>query len=164
MSILKDLVKHYEGLHDGDLTQIGLQPKMCPAGVWTEGWGHAMLVNGQFLKGVASKKQAYALAKVKTLEDAERMLEQDLQPFRLMVARKIKVPLTEAQEAALVSHFYNTGGSSTLCNLVNTKSGKLYDWWCDHYIMGGGQVLKGLIARRKTEAHLFMTGQLKFFN
>ena len=33
-----NLIKKYEGLHDGDLKAIGLQPKMCPANVWTEGW------------------------------------------------------------------------------------------------------------------------------
>jgi lysozyme len=32
-----DLIKHFESLHDGDLTIVGLQPKMCPAGIWTEG-------------------------------------------------------------------------------------------------------------------------------
>lgn len=37
------LIKHYESLHDGDLSRIGLQPKMCPAGYWTEGYGHAIL-------------------------------------------------------------------------------------------------------------------------
>ena len=31
-----DLIKHFEGLHDGDLKKIGLQPKKCPAGIWTE--------------------------------------------------------------------------------------------------------------------------------
>ena len=29
------LIKHFEGLHDGDLKKIGLQPKKCPAGIWT---------------------------------------------------------------------------------------------------------------------------------
>ena len=31
-----NLIKYFESLHDGDLTEIGLQPKMCPAGIWTE--------------------------------------------------------------------------------------------------------------------------------
>jgi len=25
----KELIKYYEGLHDGDLSLIGLQPKLC---------------------------------------------------------------------------------------------------------------------------------------
>jgi len=31
------LIVRYESLHDGDLKQIGLQPKMDPIGIWTEG-------------------------------------------------------------------------------------------------------------------------------
>ena len=49
----KDIIKYYEGLHDGNLKKIGLQPKMCPAGIWTVGWGYA-LVNkstGKWLRG-----------------------------------------------------------------------------------------------------------------
>jgi GH24 family phage-related lysozyme (muramidase) len=37
------LEEHYESLNDGDLTLIGLQPKMDCCGIWTEGWGHAMV-------------------------------------------------------------------------------------------------------------------------
>ena len=40
-----DLIKEFEGLHDGDLSIIGLQPKMCPAGIWTQGYGHAIIYN-----------------------------------------------------------------------------------------------------------------------
>jgi GH24 family phage-related lysozyme (muramidase) len=44
------LVKKYEGLHDGDSKQTGLQPKLCPANIWTEGYGRAMFgKDGKFL-------------------------------------------------------------------------------------------------------------------
>jgi lysozyme len=29
------LIQEFESLHDGDLTMIGLQPKMDPVGIWT---------------------------------------------------------------------------------------------------------------------------------
>jgi hypothetical protein len=32
-NILTKLVTHFEGLHDGDLIKIGLQPKMDPVGI-----------------------------------------------------------------------------------------------------------------------------------
>jgi lysozyme len=32
----------FEGLHDGDLKKIGLQPKKDPIGIWTEGGTSAM--------------------------------------------------------------------------------------------------------------------------
>ena len=37
-----DLIKKWESLHDGNLKLIGLQPKMCPAGYWTEGYGNVI--------------------------------------------------------------------------------------------------------------------------
>lgn len=33
---LEQLIKHYESLHDGDLSAIGLQPKMDCLGIWTD--------------------------------------------------------------------------------------------------------------------------------
>lgn len=162
---LYKLITHYESLHDGDLKQIGLQPKMDPVGIWTEGWGHAIVDSkGNFVKGAANKALAYKLAKVKTVEEADKLFEIDIKPFIFAVHKKITVPLNEAQEAAIVSHFYNTGGSSTLANLINTNSKDLYNWWTTHYIQGGGKVLKGLVYRRKTEAVLFTTGKLEFYN
>ena len=87
-----------------------------------------MTKNGKFIKGSANKQLAYSLQTIKTIEDANKALIEDLKPFQLIVDRKIKIKLNEAQNAALVSHFYNTGGSSTLCELVNTKSKDIYDW------------------------------------
>ena len=162
---LVKLVSHYEGLHDGDLAKVGLQPKMDPVGIWTEGWGRAMVgKDGKFLKGVDKKSLAYAAQTIHTIAEADAALLVDLKPFQLQVQRKIKIDLTDSQEAALVSHFYNTGGSSTLCDLINKRDKGLYDWWCSHYITGQGVPLKGLKLRRQTEAHLFTTGELKFFN
>lgn len=164
-NILISLITHFEGLHDGDLHQIGLQPKMDPVGIWTEGWGRAMVEkDGKFIKGEKNKDLAYASQTIHTIEEANEALLIDLKPFQLQVERKIKVKLTEEQTAAVISHFYNTGGSSTLCNLINSNDPKLYDWWCSHYISAQGVELKGLKLRRKTEANLFTTGVLKFLN
>lgn len=154
------LIKKYEGLHDGDLKIIGLQPKMCPANVWTEGWGHAMLdKNGKFLKGAADKDKAYKMQSVHNLQEADTLLSQDLKAFELIVTRKVSVPLNQNQFDALVSHTYNTGGSDTLFRLINEKSNDkvVYTWFTENYIRGGGVFLKGLIRRRKEEADLFFT-------
>lgn len=162
---LVKLISHYESLHDGDLHTVGLQPKMDPVGIWTEGWGHAIRdEHGKFVKGEANKVLAYKLSKVKTEEDADAMLVKDLSPVMLTIERKIKIDLTENQIAALASFIYNTGGSDTLFKLINMKSKDLYKWWTLHYISSGGKTLKGLVYRRKSEALLFTTGELKFFN
>ena len=159
------LISHYESLHDGDLKTIGLQPKMDPVGIWTEGWGHAIVdKNGKFVKGIANKKLAYSLSKLKTVKDADAALIEDLRPIFLLISRKIKIKLNDNQLAALASFCYNCGSSSTLFNLINEKSKNLYGWWTTHYITGQGRKLKGLEYRRKTEALLFTKGTLTFFN
>lgn len=159
------IITHYEGLHDGDLSTIGLQPKQDPAGIWTEGWGHAILDSkGRFIKGKENKTLAYAFAKITTIEEAYKQLDIDLSAVNLLIARKIIFDLTEDQEEALQSFYYNCGYSSTLTSLINTKSSELYGWWISHYILSEGVAYPGLALRRKTEALLFTTGGLKFFN
>lgn len=159
------VIIRYEGLHDGDLSVIGLQPKQDPIGIWTEGWGHAMLDSrGDFIKGIKNKKQAYKLSKIHTVEQADFTLVSDLLPVDLLIARKVTKQLNLTQKEALESFYYNCGYSATLTKLINEKSSDLYNWWCSHYITGGGVSLIGLVYRRKTEALLFTTGKLKFFN
>jgi lysozyme len=159
------LIAHYESLHDGDKKTSGLQPQMDPIGIWTEGWGHAILdKDGKFVKGVNKKTLAYSLSKVKTEEQADKLLAEDLIPRLKIVEKYIKIKLTDYELAALVSFIYNTGGSSTLYQLINNKSNNLYKWWCSHFITSNGKELKGLIYRRKSEAILFTSGKLQFFN
>lgn len=151
-----DIIKHFESLHDGDLHQIGLQPKMCPSGIWTEGYGRAMRdENGKFIKGIANKAKAYANISIHTIAEAEKSLFEDARVFENIVARKITRELKPNQFDALVSFTYNTGGSTTLFAMVNSNNPLLKGWWTSHYITGDGKVLKGLIERRKSEAKLF---------
>lgn len=166
MNLIEEkLIKHYESLHDGDLTMIGLQPKLDPAGIWTEGYGRAMRdAKGNFIRGTANKALAYKMQTIHTIEEANVALIEDLKPFELQVARKVTIPLSDAKRAAVVSHCYNTGGSSTLFNMINTNDPKLYDWWCGHYITADNIPMKGLVYRRKTEAVLFKTEILTFYN
>lgn len=146
-----DLIKHFEGLHDGDLHEIGLQPKMCPAGIWTEGYGIAMRdKNGNFLKGDKIPKSS-----IKTEFGAEIALKNILSVYENIVIKKITRPLKQNEFDALVSFTYNTGGSKTLFEMVNSNNILLREWWISHYIMGGGKKLNGLIARRKAEAKLY---------
>lgn len=147
-----DLIKHFEGLHDGDLKQIGLQPKKCPAGIWTQGYGSAMRdKNGNFLKGNVIPKVTI------TEKQAEQLLAKDLEVFENIVMRKVKVLLTQNKFDALVSHSYNTGGSDTLFKLINQNAPaeQIRKWFTTKYITGGGKVLKGLVNRRNAEAKLY---------
>lgn len=155
----KSIIKEFEGLHDGDLHQIGLQPKMDPAGIWTEGWGRAMKYNGSWLKGAKNKALAYQLATIKTLDEANRALDEDLLPREKEVLKFLKISLNQNQFDALLSFYYNCGYSVTLFRLINSKSGRtqLYNWWTSHYITSEGMKLPGLVNRRKKEADLYFT-------
>lgn len=154
----KDFIKSFESLHDGDLKMPGLQPKMDPSKIWTEGWGRAMRDSkGNFLKGESNRALAYKRATIKTIEDANKALDEDLGPRELDVFRKLKVSVNQNQFDALVSHYYNTGGSSTLFDLINKKASynDIYKWFTERYIISDGVVLNGLIRRRKAEAELY---------
>jgi lysozyme len=155
----KDIIKFCESLHDGDLTQIGLQPKMCPAGIWTEGWGHAMTQFGKPLKGIENKELAYKLSKIKTEADAEEVLESDLIDVECAVTRLVKVPLTQNQFDALVSFTFNLGQgnfhTSTLLKKLNAGDYKGAADQFKYWNKSGGKVLPGLTTRRKMETDLF---------
>ena len=60
---------------------------------------------------------------------------------------------------ALVSHAYNTGGSSTLFYYINTGIQDYQSWWLNKYITigGGKEVLKGLVKRRGEELEMFLS-------
>ena len=153
-----NLIKEFESLHDGDASMIGLQPKMCPAQVWTEGYGRAMRnKNGQFLKGTKDKQQAYANITIDNKQEAEKALVEDLGVFERIVSSKIKISLTQNQFDALVSYTYNTGGSDTLFKLINQKAPKeqIQKWFETKYITAGGVKLAGLVRRRKAESNLY---------
>ena len=153
-----DLIKEFESLHDGDLKQIGLQPKMDPIGIWTEGYGHAMRdQKGNFIKGVANKQLAYSRASIHTVAEADKSLLEDLVAFERIVFTKIKKELNQNQFDALVSYVYNTGGSSTLYTLINSGASKeaIMNWFTTKYISAAGVQLAGLVRRRKAEANLF---------
>jgi lysozyme len=154
-----ELIKRFESLHDGDLSQIGLQPKLCPAGIWTSGWGNAITYKGKFLRGAENKDLAYAIGTVKDIKEADWQLAKNLQKFEKIILGKLKVKVNQNQFDALVSHTYNTGGSNTLFRLINENAGreKIYNWFTTKYITGNGVKLNGLVRRRKAEADLFFS-------
>src|SRR5574344_1303154 len=99
-----ELIKHFESLHDGDLKIIGLQPKMCPAGFWTEGYGALVLDNkGNRIKGIANKTLAYKYSKIHNEQEAEKSLRNDLSVREQMINSLGINCLNQNQFDALVS-------------------------------------------------------------
>lgn len=160
------LIKYFEQLHDGDLTKIGLQPKMCPAGIWTIGYGHALSdLNGKFLKGEADfHRIAELYPEYLTINEeiAVKLLDNDLDYYETRVEAIIP-GLKQHEFDSLVSFSYNVGlgalKSSTLLKRIQSRQGNIEEAFL-MWNKSGGKVLRGLTRRRQAEATLFLTGKL----
>ena len=176
-----NLIKHYESLHDGDMKTIGLQPKQCPVGLWTMGWGHVIIdpLTLRPLKGKAMKARAYELYPSLTLEEAEFYLNKDVAVYENEVRSVVKTTLTGEKLEWLISGLtcfsYNIGFPkfSKPCSPLRLVNAGNIEGGADALLMwnkgdtnGDGvlEVLPGLTARRKSEKHLILTGELKIFN
>ena len=135
------LIKKWEGCE--------LDAYVCAAGKNTIGFGNTFYEDGSKVKPGDKITQ----------QRAEELLLNLLPKYEGVVKQKVKVPMTQNQFDALVSHTWNSGGSSTLFNLVNTNAPKeeIKKWFETKYITGGGKVLQGLVNRRKEESDLFFT-------
>lgn len=165
-----DLIKEFESLHDGNLSVIGLQPKMCPAGIWTEGYGRAMIdpKTNKFLKGSENKKYAESIRTITNEAEAVKALDEDLARYATMAANALGHSywemLNENQRGALTSFVYNCGLGNpkyqifkNIQKYLDKKIDKniLSSYWQNSVIKGGGKVLKGLVRRRNAESVLF---------
>jgi lysozyme len=134
-----DLIKSFESLE--------LKAYLCPAKVWTIGYGHTQGVDKD---DVISKEQA------------EQLFEGDVREFEQGVKKLIKVDVTENQLAALVSFAFNLGiyalSKSTLLRKLNERDYNSAANEFGRWIYAGGNKapLPGLIRRRKAEMELFL--------
>jgi lysozyme len=163
------ICRHYETLHDGDSKVIGLQPKMCPAGYWTEGYGSVIRYNGQMLKGAANKGVAYQMSRIHTAEEAEAELQRVGAKYRAYVL-KVGAPLklSENMVQALTSFAYNCGEGAFVPGKAVYEAIKSGDKARIKrafllYNKSNGKVMDGLTSRRTTEAELFIDNQLNFY-
>lgn len=157
-----NIIKKYESLHDGDLSKVGLQPKLDPVGIWTEGYGRAMRgKDGKFLTSTnCSKKQAEILSTIKTEEQAENALLEDTTEFSSKIAPMVKVELNDNQFSACVSLAYNIGigafSRSSVLKYINDKNFEEAANSFKQYNKGSGKILRGLVLRRESEKELFL--------
>ena len=97
-----EFIKSFEGFRS--------HPYLCPAGIPTIGYGSTHYCCGRKIRlddEEIDEDQAYGMLKCHLLE------------FEKIVNNKIKIKLNQNQFDALVSHTYNTGGSSTLFDMIN---------------------------------------------
>ena len=135
----KDLIKLFEG--------VRLKAYKCSAGVPTIGFGNTYYPNGDKVK----------MGDTITLEQAKDLFDDLIVRYERIVESKLKVDVKQNEFDALVSHTYNTGGSTTLFKLVNMEASKdkIKDWFLTKYITANGKVLQGLKNRRLKEWELY---------
>jgi lysozyme len=142
-----NIIKHFEGLHKV-LPDGMVEAYLCPANVWTIGYGHT--------KGVFKGQKI-------TKQECEDLLREDLIEFADYVKEQITAPLTQAQFDALVSFTYNLGpGNLKISSLRRKLNAKDYDGaaaefanWNKARVNGQLVALPGLTRRRTAEAALF---------
>ncbi|MNG66033.1 Lysozyme RrrD [compost metagenome] len=139
-----DLIKKYEGLR--------LTAYLCPAKVWTIGYGTTFYPNG------GKVKQGDIITQIQ----AEQYLSDIVERFSMQVRNVVKMSINENQLGALTSLAYNIGinafNNSTLLKKVNINPndpsiGIEFSRWNK----GGGKVLTGLINRRHDEKELYFS-------
>lgn len=138
---LKDFLKRKESLR--------LKAYLCPAKVWTCGWGHT--------SGVTATTTC-------TYKQAERWLDEDLDREEAVLRHIVKVPLTTGQTDALLSLSFNLkGGAAALPQRAPKLMRKLnagdYTGCATEFldiVKANGQVLDGLVTRRREEFAMFI--------
>jgi lysozyme len=131
------LIKEFEGLRLGAY--------ICPAGVWTIGYGHT--------KGV---KQGQVIDQSK----ADDYLVEDIAPIERQL-NKLNLNFRQEQFDALVSWIFNLGGgnfqSSTMLKRIDSDADdveitdQMVKW-----VNAAGKPLVGLKKRRIAEANMFL--------
>ena len=118
---------------------------LCPAGIWTIGWGH-------------TGKDVHEGMEI-TDQKADLLLKEDLEWAERTVKKMVKVPLNENQFSALVSFVFNVGSgnfeSSTLLRKLNALDYDGASLQFTRWIYSKGKALTGLAIRREKERSLF---------
>ena len=160
-----ELIKCFEGIPDGDPTTVGLDAYICPASVWTIGWGHAVMDGGAQLKGPANKARARQLYPGGiSRSQAEALLRGDLVPRAASVSSVLKVTLDDGQFGALMALVFNIGAgnfaASTLLRKLNAGdlagAAEQFMAWDKARVNGVLQPLAGLTRRRRAERAMFL--------
>lgn len=133
--LLYTLIETFEGCR--------LTPYICPAGVWTCGWGST---GADVIPGRAW-----------TQEYADQRMQADALIFACE-ADKLCPGLSEPQLCAIADFAYNCGvgrlAASTLRRKVNAGDMEAAQVEIRKWVYGGGKKLPGLVLRREAEARL----------
>ena len=140
-----NLIEQFEGFSD--------KPYLCPAGVWTIGYGSTRYENG-----VSVKSTDKPITKKRARELVYAMLAREFEPA---VNKYVTVKLNQNQFDALVDFAYNLGSqnlrTSTLLKKLNAGDYEGAATEFNKWIYANGKKLPGLVKRRKAEQCLFLS-------
>ena len=159
-----DLMHQYEGYRT--------KPYLCPAHIWTIGYGHVLyqeqirlpVVRVEGYTGMIRKEMPLKPEdnRVWTKEEIEKLFADDVASFERGVLR-LAPPVAGRQGAfdACVSFAFNAGLGTFQRSSIRMKLNR-GDWEgaADAlllYCMGGGKILAGLKKRRDAEKALFLS-------
>ena len=138
-----EMVKIFEG--------ISTKPYLCPANVWTVGYGATRSSTGGPID--------LDMEPISETE-AEALLLRDLESSEGWVSRLIKTALTENQFSALTSFTFNVGAGalqrSTLRMKLNRGEGRGAADEFPKWKFANKRILAGLVRRRAAERALFL--------
>lgn len=134
---LKGLIRRFEGCR--------LKAYLCPAGVWTIGWG-------------ATGKDVGPYTQWTQLEADVRLARDAMAYAEGAASLSPGLRLSERRWAAIADFCYNLGTtrykSSTLKRRIDAGDWQGAKVELLKWVRGGGRVLPGLVARRQAEADM----------
>lgn len=137
-----ELIKQFEGLR--------LKAYLCPAGIWTIGYGHT--------SGVSPNSFI-------TIQEADEYLHRDVATIEMQL-NKLNLSLRQCQWDAIVSFVFNVGignfkASTLLAKIrINPDDNSIIDEFL-RWVYANGKVMKGLQKRRLAEMKLYFSDKLK---
>lgn len=146
-----DLIKFFEGKHDGNLKTAIWEPKKDPVGYWTLGYGARYDINNKL---VTAKSTPI------TAEMAETLLKRDIKIAEYYIKKWVKIPLNQNQYDALCSFVFNIGcgqfQKSRLLKAIKNGANFVQKTHFMGFVKANGRVLPGLVTRRSTEYSLYI--------
>ena len=137
-----ELIKQFEGLR--------LEAYLCPAGIWTIGYGHT--------SGVSPNSFI-------TIQEADEYLHRDVATIEMKL-NKLNLILRQCQWDAIISFVFNVGignfkASTLLAKIrINPDDNSIMDEFL-RWVYANGKVMRGLQKRRLTEMKLYFSDKLK---
>jgi lysozyme len=159
----EDLMHRFEGFRN--------RPYLCPAHIWTIGYGHVLYQEQIRLPVVTDKpnvviRKKFSLRqednRVWSKEEINELFRKDVATFERGVLRLVPgVVGRQGAFDALVSISFNFGLGNLQRSTIRMRANR-GDWEgaaeaFRMWVKGGGRVLPGLVRRREAEIALFLT-------